>query len=217
MIPSSYASLRSPGLSDIRSFTISTCIRSALIFLSVGASACMPRLVSFSISNPSCAANRIPRSILKASSENRSLASPTQRITFAFRSSAPPKISTSPSVRLYAMALTVKSLLLRSSLRLLVNVTSFGCRPSSYFPSIRYVVTSKPSPSRSTVTVPCSIPVSNVLPNNSFVSSGVADVVISQSPGSLSSMESLTHPPTAYASYPCSCNLVMILSAFSGR
>lgn len=38
---------------------------------------------------------------------------------------------------LYAMALIVKSLRFRSSTKLLVNCTSFGCLPSSYFPSIR--------------------------------------------------------------------------------
>ena len=46
---------------------------------------------------------------------------------------------------LYAMALIVKSRRFRSSSRLGVKITSFGCLPSSYFPSIRYVVTSYPS------------------------------------------------------------------------
>ena len=181
-------------------FTSSTCIRSALIFLSVGASSRIPSFVSSEISNPSCAAKRTPRKILSASSLKRSLAFPTHRIHFLCRSSFPPKISISPSLSLYAIALIVKSLRSKSSFRLLVNVTSLGCLLSVYSPSIRYVVTSYPSLPNTTVTVPCSIPVSNVLSNKDFVSPGIADVVMSQSPGVLFKSESLTHPPTAYAS-----------------
>ena len=48
-----------------------------------------------------------------------------------------PKISTKPASSLYAMALIVKSRLLRSSCNDAVNVTSFGCLESSYSPSIR--------------------------------------------------------------------------------
>ena len=99
-----------------------------------------------------------------------------------------------------AIALIVKSLRSKSSFRLLVNVTSLGCLLSVYSPSIRYVVTSYPSLPNTTVTVPCSIPVSNVLSNKDFISPGIADVVMSQSPGVLFKSESLTHPPTAYAS-----------------
>src|SRR5699024_2795506 len=79
-----------------------------------------------------------------------------------------------------------------------------------------YVVTSNPSFSARTVTVPCSIPVSTVRRKICLISSGFADVVISQSSGSLPSIESLTHPPTAYASKSCSLSFRMIHCTFSG-
>ena len=64
--------------------------------------------------------------------------------------------------------------------------------------------------------VPCSMPVSNVRGNNFLVSSGMADVVMSQSSGTLPRIESLTQPPTAYASNPCSCSVVIISSTLEG-
>ncbi len=137
VMPSSYASLISPGRADISILTSSAWMRSALIFLSVAANSRIPSRVICSMLNPSCAANRTPRRIRSASSEKRSVAFPTHRMTRALKSSIPPNMSTRPSFSLYAMAFIVKSRRSRSSLKLLVNVTSAGWRLSSYLPSIR--------------------------------------------------------------------------------
>ena len=54
-----------------------------------------------------------------------------------------------------------------------------------------------------TVTVPCFNPVGSAqLPNSAMVCSGLADVVISQSPGVRLSSRSRTQPPTAQPSWP---------------
>ena len=157
-------------------------------------------LVPSAMEKPSCAANLTARIIRKASSKNLSLASPTQRTTPCFKSLTPSNASTNPFVLWYAMAFIVKSLRFKSSMRFGVNVTSFGCRESSYAPSIRYVVTSNPSRPIRTVTVPCCIPVSMVLEKSAFTSFGIAEVVMSQSLGFLPKILSRMQPPTAYAS-----------------
>ena len=176
----------------------------------------MASRVSFSTSNPSCPAKRTPRSIRRASSEKRCLASPTQRMTFFSRSEMPPNRSIIPLFGLYAIALIVKSRRFKSSSRFAVYSTCLGCRWSSYSPSTRYVVTSYPVPSTITVTVPCAIPVSMVLRKICFTSSGFADVVISQSFGTCPSTLSLTHPPTTYPSFPFSSSLSRIHCTCSG-
>ena len=118
---------------------------------------------------------------------------------------------------LYAIALIVKSLRLRSSTSFAENSTLSGCLPSLYSPSILYVVTSYPVWFIITVTVPCFMPVSIVFLKNDFICSGLADVVISQSSGLRPSILSLTQPPTAYASYPLSSMVFIILLTSSGR
>ena len=111
----------------------------------------------------------------------------------------------------------VKSRRSRSSFKLSVNSTFFGCLLSSYSPSILYVVTSYPTCSSIIVTVPCCIPVSIVFLKSRLISSGLAEVVISQSCGFLSKRVSLTHPPTAYASYPACSSLLIIYETFFGN
>ena len=215
--PVSYAVRISSGWFDVSSLTNSIWMRSALTFAMFGASSTMAALVSSSNTNPSCAEKRTALSMRSASSEKRSVARPTQRMIPRFKSPTPSKASTSPCVSLYAIALIVKSLRFRSSSRSDVNETSFGCLASSYSPSIRYVVTSKPSCSSITVTVPCKIPVSIVCPKSCFTSCGFAEVVISQSIGVLFNMTSRTQPPTAYASYPALINVLIIKLTFSGN
>ena len=136
-MPVSLHILSISGCGLTRSFKSSVRIRSALIFSSVCDSSQIARRVASSISYPNWAEKRTARIILSASSVKRSFASPTHRITFFEISSIPPKISTKPASSLYAMALIVKSRLLRSSCNDAVNVTSFGCLESSYSPSIR--------------------------------------------------------------------------------
>ena len=140
--PSSYKFRIISGWSDVRSFTSSTWIRSALTFAIVGASSFIASCVSLSISNPSWAAKRTARNILKASSLNLSWAQPTHFMICLFRSPIPSNSSTMPLLWLYAIAFIVKSRLSRSSFKFDVKVTSFGWRASSYSPSILYVVTS---------------------------------------------------------------------------
>ena len=102
------------------------------------------------------------------------------------------------------MEFIVKSRLLRSSSILDANSTVSGCLPSLYSPSVLNVVISKTSESITTDTVPCLMPVGTTLysavSKTSVISSGVALVVKSQSFGVLPTNESLTQPPTRYAS-----------------
>ena len=215
-MPCSFATTSRFAWSESNSLLNSVRIRSALIRRKFSARSPAARRVSSSMEKSSCAENRTARKIRSASSSKRSPALPTQRMRFSCKSCTPPNTSTSPASSLYAIALIVKSRRFKSSTRFLVNKTSFGCLLSSYSPSIRYVVTSNPSLSSRTVTVPCSIPVSTVRLKTAFTSSGVAEVVISQSSGILPSKESLTQPPTAYASYPCRISSAIILCTFSG-
>ena len=176
----------------------------------------MASSVTGSSLKPSCAEKRRARRIRSASSLNRSVGFPTQRMTLRCKSLIPSNRSTSPSSLLYAIALIVKSRRRRSSARLEVKTTSFGWRPSSYSPSMRYVVTScAPLPAR-TVTVPCSSPVSTVRSKISFTCCGEAEVVISQSSGSRARIVSRTQPPTAYASKPFACRESITIFTLGG-
>ena len=98
------------------------------------------------------------------------------------------------------MALTVKSRRVRSSVSEAVNVTCAGWRWSVYAPSRRNVVVSTFPAGQHTVTVPCFSPVGTAFsPKTAIVSSGKAEVVTSQSPGTRPSRLSRTQPPTQYA------------------
>ena len=52
--------------------------------------------------------------------------------------------------------------------------------------------------------------------NNAFVSSGLAEVVISQSSGSRARIVSRTQPPTAYASKPFACRESITIFTLGG-
>ena len=110
-----------------------------------------------------------------------------------------------------AIALIVKSLLRKSSLRLLENFTESGCLASLYLPSILKVVISESAvlllSLSNSVIVPCFLPKVSILYSSSLpkilsISSGVPFVAISQSFGSIPRIKSLTEPPTIYASKP---------------
>lgn len=127
-------------LSEVISFTSSSRIRSALMLCNVPLIICAASVVVSSISKPSCALNLTALSMVKC----------IRQIFFwsrlhlmdLFKDLILQYGSTSPFSSLYAIALIVKSLRFRSSLRSAVKVTSFGCLLSSYSPSILYVVTS---------------------------------------------------------------------------
>ena len=217
VMPSRHAFSMYSGCGDIIVLPISVWILSLLTAAIVPASSSIAAAVSLSMSYPSCALNLTALNILSASSANLSAGLPTQRIIPDRMSSIPPKRSTMPSCSLYAMALIVKSRLFKSSLSDAVNSTFSGCLLSLYSPSILKVVTSYPSLPIITVTVPCSIPVSTVRRNMRLTSSGLADVVMSQSSGTRPITLSRTQPPTAYASYPSSANLLIICRTSSGK
>ena len=84
----------------VQKYIRSVCTRSALMFLRFGASARIAAFVSSAMEKPSCAEKRTARIIRNASSPNRSVASPTHRIFFCFKSSIPPNTSTIPLLSL---------------------------------------------------------------------------------------------------------------------
>ena len=127
--------------------------------------------------------------------------SPTKRSRRAARSSSPPTGSiTAPSAPAYS-AFMVKSRRAASSSSRSENSTT--ARRPSVSTSRRKVVTSKPSPAATTVTVPCSIPVgttfSPAAAASSSTRSGRSAVAMSMSSTGSPSRAFLTAPPTISA------------------
>ncbi len=130
--------------------------------------------------------------------------SPMKRTRCCSRSSMPPTGSCTVPSRETESALNVKSRRSASFCQLRPNRT-FALRPN-VSTSSRNVVTSKPVPSITTVTVPCSTPVGTgrkpAAAARRITSSGSAVVATSISPGGCPSSTFLTAPPTTRASSP---------------
>ena len=193
-----YCFMAYAAYAPMRSLFISVIIRSAEALPAVPARSLTALAVEGSIRKPSVPANRMALSIRSESSPKRSSGTPTALMILFLMSDRPPYSSIRPLLGEYANAFIVKSRLARSTLMSLLNETESGCLPSVYAPSDRNVVISYGSPSIKTVTVPCLMPVSITLypSKQAFVSSGIADVVMSQSSGFLPIRISRTQPPT---------------------